>query len=214
MIETTLLKQKLPFRFSRTPLPHKANAFTQPSNSVAFEITRGEKVTHWVCWSKLQTPNHKPKFSHHACRKFIERTPSIVASNSELCLLSAADIGLLAAFPADLVGADPFALDRPGAEALVVGIVAGEVAVLDEASAGVAALEVDDFELRERLLVGLSWLLCLGFVAYLTHCGVLWKVGLLEKSGVQRSVPVRMGCCVEGSQHANSLEVCKVIDLG
>ena len=47
----------------------------------------------------------------------------------------------------DVVGADPFPLDRPGAEALVVWVVAGEVAVLDQAAAGVPAGEVDDFEL-------------------------------------------------------------------
>jgi hypothetical protein len=47
----------------------------------------------------------------------------------------------------DLVGADPFPLDRPGAEALVVRVVAGEVTVLDQAAAGVPAGEVDDFEL-------------------------------------------------------------------
>ena len=56
---------------------------------------------------------------------------------------------LLAASGTDLVGADPFPLDRPGAEALVVGVVAGEVAVLDQAAAGVPAGEVDDFELLD-----------------------------------------------------------------
>jgi hypothetical protein len=62
-------------------------------------------------------------------------------------LLSTAKIGLLSAFSTDLVGADPFALDGPGSKALVVGVVAGEVAVLDETPAGVAALKVNDFEL-------------------------------------------------------------------
>ncbi len=46
-----------------------------------------------------------------------------------------------------MVGADPLALHGPRAEALVVGVVAGEVAVLDQAASGVAALEVDDFVL-------------------------------------------------------------------
>lgn len=48
---------------------------------------------------------------------------------------------------ADLVGADPLALDRPSAVTLVVRIVAGKVAVLDQAAAGMPALEMDDFEL-------------------------------------------------------------------
>jgi hypothetical protein len=52
-----------------------------------------------------------------------------------LLLGSPADHALLAASVTDLVGADPFPLDRPGAEALVVGVVAGEVAVLDQAAA-------------------------------------------------------------------------------
>ena len=46
-----------------------------------------------------------------------------------------------------LVGADPFALDRPGSKALMIGIVAGKVAMLDQAATGVAAVEVDDFVL-------------------------------------------------------------------
>ena len=64
-----------------------------------------------------------------------------------LLLGGPADDALLAASVTDLIGADPFQLDRPGAEALVVGVVAGEVAVLDQAAAGVSAGEVDDFEL-------------------------------------------------------------------
>lgn len=59
--------------------------------------------------------------------------------NQLLLLRGPANNSLLAASVADLVGADPFPLDRPGAEALVVGVVAGEVAVLDEAAAGVSA---------------------------------------------------------------------------
>jgi hypothetical protein len=47
----------------------------------------------------------------------------------------------------NLVGADPFALDRPGTEALMVCSIAGEVAMLDETSSSVAALEVNDLEL-------------------------------------------------------------------
>ena len=65
-------------------------------------------------------------------------------------LSSPADDALLATGVADLVGADPFPLDRPGAEALVVRVVAGKVAVLDQAAAGVPAGEVDDFELLPR----------------------------------------------------------------
>lgn len=64
-----------------------------------------------------------------------------------LLFSSPANNSLLAASVTDLVGADPFPLDRPGAEALVVGVVAGEVAVFDQAAARVPAGEVDDFEL-------------------------------------------------------------------
>jgi len=56
----------------------------------------------------------------------------------------------LATLLANLVRTDPFALDRPGAKALVVGVVAGEVAVLDQAAASVSAVKVDDFELTHR----------------------------------------------------------------
>lgn len=48
---------------------------------------------------------------------------------------------------ADLIRADPLPLHGPGAPADVLGVVAGEVAVFDQAAAGVVALEVDDFEL-------------------------------------------------------------------
>ena len=66
-----------------------------------------------------------------------------------LLLSGPANDSLLAASVTDVVGADPFPLDRPGAEALVVGVVAGEVAVLDQAAAGMRAGEVDDFELLD-----------------------------------------------------------------
>ena len=49
---------------------------------------------------------------------------------------------------ADLVGADPFTLNGPSTEALMVGIVASEVTVFDEATASVATAEVDDLELH------------------------------------------------------------------
>lgn len=48
---------------------------------------------------------------------------------------------------ARLVGADPFSLDRPGADALMIRIVASKVTVLDEAPTGMSAGEVDDLEL-------------------------------------------------------------------
>jgi len=79
-------------------------------------------------------------------------TLDCLPSDSHLTLLlRPAHHGLL--LPAgltDLVGADPLALHGPRAEALVVGVVAGEVAVLDQAASGVAALEVDDFVLTVR----------------------------------------------------------------
>ena len=48
---------------------------------------------------------------------------------------------------APLVGNCLLALERPDAPALVEGVVAGEVAVLNQAAAGMPAGEVDDFEL-------------------------------------------------------------------
>lgn len=54
---------------------------------------------------------------------------------------------MLHALLAVLALAFPFALDDPWSEALVVRIVASEVAVLDQATAGVTAAEVDDLEL-------------------------------------------------------------------
>ena len=47
----------------------------------------------------------------------------------------------------DLVGADPFTFDGPRAETLVIRVITGEVAMLDQASAGVPAMKMDDFEL-------------------------------------------------------------------
>ena len=48
---------------------------------------------------------------------------------------------------ANLVGTDPFALNGPGAVALMIWIVAGKVAVFDQSSARVTTVEVDDLEL-------------------------------------------------------------------
>ena len=88
---------------------------------------------------------NEPKHEKPRNRSTLECLPS----DSHLALLlRPPNHGLL--LPAgltDLVGADPLALHGPRAEALVVGVVAGEVAVLDQAASGVAALEVDDFVL-------------------------------------------------------------------
>ena len=55
-----------------------------------------------------------------------------------------------------LVGTDPFSLDRPSAKALMVWIVAGEVAVLDQPPPSMAAVKVDDFVLRRSKYRALS----------------------------------------------------------
>lgn len=60
-------------------------------------------------------------------------------------LISLAGHTLLTTGLADLVGTDPLALDRPGAEALVVGVIAGKVAVFNQTTARVSAREVNDF---------------------------------------------------------------------
>lgn len=62
-------------------------------------------------------------------------------------MLSASYYRLLPASLTRLVRTDPLALYGPGAEALVVGIIACEVTVLDQAPARVAAVKVDDLEL-------------------------------------------------------------------
>jgi len=62
-------------------------------------------------------------------------------------MLCSPDDHRFAASLTDLIGADPFPLDRPCTEALVVRVIAGEVTVLDESAAGVTAMEVDDLEL-------------------------------------------------------------------
>ena len=48
----------------------------------------------------------------------------------------------------NLVGADPFTFYGPRAETLVVRVVAGEVAMFDQASTSVPAMKMDDFELQ------------------------------------------------------------------
>jgi hypothetical protein len=47
-------------------------------------------------------------------------------------LLGLAGHALLPTGLADLIGTDPFALDRPGAEALVVGVITSKVAVFNQ----------------------------------------------------------------------------------
>lgn len=89
-------------------------------------------------------------------------------SQTKLSLLGAAHHCLLPARLADLVGADPLTLDRPGAKALVVGVVASEVAVLDQTSTSVSAMEVDDFELSSNQQ-RLPSLRSIGYAPYLTH---------------------------------------------
>ena len=54
---------------------------------------------------------------------------------------------MLDATLAILVGANPFSLDGPHAETLMVGVVAREMAMLDQSPTGVSAVEVDDFVL-------------------------------------------------------------------
>ena len=60
-------------------------------------------------------------------------------------LISLTSRALLPAGLADLIGTDPFALHRPGAEALVVGVIASKVAVFNQTATRVSAREVDDF---------------------------------------------------------------------
>jgi hypothetical protein len=49
----------------------------------------------------------------------------------------------------DLVGADPLSFDGPYTTASMIWVVASKMAVLDQATAGMIAEEVDDLELRE-----------------------------------------------------------------
>jgi len=79
----------------------------------------------------------------NASRKVV----SVVSSKLRLSLLSSAQHRRLVTGLAALVGTDPFALDGPGAEALVVWVVSSKVAVLDQATPCVTAVEVDDLVL-------------------------------------------------------------------
>lgn len=62
-------------------------------------------------------------------------------------LLRLAGHALLTTSLADLIGTDPLPLNRPGAEALVVGVVASKVAVLNQTTTRVPAREVYDLKL-------------------------------------------------------------------
>ena len=102
-------------------------------------------------------------------------TPSVACLRGALYvkllgLLETLLCGCLATSLANLVCAYPFALDRPGSDALMIGVVAGEVAVLDEAPPCVAALEVDEFELQ---VVKVGRLRSISQPTHLTHflCG-------------------------------------------
>jgi hypothetical protein len=64
-----------------------------------------------------------------------------------LALLRSSHHRLLTTRLAELVRADPLSLDGPGAEALVIGVIAGEMTMFDEPSAGVPAVEMDDLVL-------------------------------------------------------------------
>lgn len=48
---------------------------------------------------------------------------------------------------ADLVGTNPLSFDRPNAVALVIWVIASEVAMLYQTTAGVSALKVNNLEL-------------------------------------------------------------------
>lgn len=63
--------------------------------------------------------------------------------------MSAAHYLLLAARLAQLVRTDPLAFDGPGAEALVVWVIASKMAMFDQAAACVAAMEVDHLVLAK-----------------------------------------------------------------
>lgn len=65
-----------------------------------------------------------------------------------LRLWSLGDHVLLVACLADLVGAYPFALDRPGSKALMVRVVTSEMAVLNETTASMPATKMDHLELH------------------------------------------------------------------
>lgn len=64
-------------------------------------------------------------------------------------LLGAARLELLSARLANLVRADPLAFNGPSTETSMIEVVAGKVAVLDEAASSMPTMEVDDFVLRD-----------------------------------------------------------------
>lgn len=126
-----------------------ASIFSSNNHDIHSSKATRENLTHWV----IATVREKLRISPKQKGPYYDRDSSRCKSRahgrsqSELSLLSAAHNRLLPARLANLVGADPLTLDGPGPEALVVGVVPSEVAVLDQTSAGMSAVKVDDFEL-------------------------------------------------------------------
>lgn len=100
------------------------------------------------------------------------------SSPNATMLLSPPSSALLATSLTDLIGTDPFSLDRPGAAALMIWIVPGKVAMFDQASPRVPALEVNDLELAVSQRLPEQYILCLRLrFAYLAHGCYLWLIG-------------------------------------
>jgi hypothetical protein len=88
-------------------------------------------MTQWVCPSNAVAPKLPPRKNERAL--FLRALQAESPSKSHLTrLLSLAGHALLTTSLAHLIGTDPFPLDRPGAEALVVRVVASEMAVLNK----------------------------------------------------------------------------------
>ena len=93
-------------------------------------------------------------------------------------MLSLTGHALLPTGLADLVRADPFALDGPGAKAFVIDIVASEVTMLDQATTRVFAREVDDFKLAVCQWIPARYKLELAQGPRTWHMtAALWQIG-------------------------------------
>ena len=93
--------------------------------------------TQWVC----------PRTPSSPLAKQNKASSAAALSDSHLRLPSSTPGRLLPTRLADLIRADPFTFDGPRTEALMVGIIACKVTVLDQAPASMPALEMDDFVL-------------------------------------------------------------------
>lgn len=130
--------------FATNALPKQILGVVKSLPSEACNHRWTQEITQWVCPANAIAPNSRPTAQIEMLRGF-EGTS--VSSSQLTNMLCSPHNHRLAASLAYLVRADPFPLDRPCAKTLVVRVIPGEVAMLDESPTRVTTLEVDDLEL-------------------------------------------------------------------